>query len=98
MATSAWHDASRRGVAGGGRAVAAQSDGGKGRGEEALSFAMASSDRMRDAAQEVLGALVLRRAQQLARHALLDDGAAVDEDDPVGHLAGNAHLVGDDRS
>ncbi|MGZ5268085.1 MAG: hypothetical protein ACXWCC_14960, partial [Caldimonas sp.] len=35
-----WHDSASRGVAGAGRAVAAQSDGGKGRGEEERSFAM----------------------------------------------------------
>src|SRR5664280_1076270 len=54
------------------------------------------SDGMCDAPQEILGSLVLWRAQHLARHALFDDLAAVDEDGPIGHLASEAHLVGDD--
>src|ERR1043165_845491 len=53
------------------------------------------SDRVRDATQKVLRPLLLRRAQQLARLALLDDLAAVDEDHPVRYLAREAHLVRD---
>ena len=46
--------------------------------------------------EERLGALVLRVADDVLRRALLDDDAAVHEDDAVGDLAGEAHLVGDD--
>src|ERR1700682_4242710 len=51
------------------------------------------SDGMRHAAQEILRAFLLRRAQKLARPALLDDLAAVDEDHSIRHLACETHLV-----
>src|SRR5215831_16416496 len=91
MATSATRDPSSAGVFGAGRAVAAQSDGGSG-SSLAMDFA-SRSNGMRHAAQEVLRALLLRRAQQLARLALLDDPAAVDEDHSIRHLAREAHFV-----
>src|ERR1700724_2608680 len=53
------------------------------------------SNRMRHAAQEVLRAFLLRRAQNIARAALLDDLAAVDEDHSIRHLACETHLVRD---
>src|SRR6202171_244081 len=50
---------------------------------------------MRHAAQEVLRAFLLRRAQHVARNALLDDLAPVDENHSVRHFACETHLVGD---
>ena len=47
-------------------------------------------------AQELLGALLLRVAEDLGGRALLDDDAAVHEDDAAGDVAGELHLVGDD--
>ncbi|GAA2494466.1 hypothetical protein GCM10023100_10640 [Actinocorallia cavernae] len=49
-----------------------------------------------DLGEEVPGAGVLRVVQHLGGRALFDDPAAVDEDDPVGDLAGEADLMGDD--
>ncbi len=48
-------------------------------------------------AQEGAGALGLRRREDPVRRALLDHDAAVHEQHPVGDLAGEAHLVGDDQ-
>ena len=47
-------------------------------------------------AEEGPEALRLRRIEEFLRCALLDDHAAVHEDDAVRHLPGEAHLVGDD--
>lgn len=49
-----------------------------------------------DLAEEVPGPLVPWCAEDLGGRPLLDDPAAVDEDDPVGDFAGEADLVGDD--
>ena len=51
-----------------------------------------------DLRQEQLGALRLRVGEELLGRALLDDLAAVHEDDAVGDRAGKAHLVGDDTA
>ena len=51
---------------------------------------------LREAPQEGLGPLVLGRAYELPRRPLLDDEAAVHEDRPVRHVAGEGHLVGHD--
>src|SRR5438105_13486091 len=55
------------------------------------------SNRMRHAAQEVLRAFLLRRAQNLARAALLDNLAAVDEYHPTRDPACETHLLRDDN-
>ena len=47
-------------------------------------------------AEEIAGTLDRRGIEDLARRALLDDRAAVHDDDPVGHAPGKRHLVGDD--
>src|SRR5262252_7988626 len=52
-----------------------------------------ASKGMGDAAQEILSSFVLRCAEDIASHALLDNFAAVDEDHPIGYLAGEAHLM-----
>ena len=46
-----------------------------------------------DMTQEVLRAVALGVIEHLVGRALLDDNAAVHEDDAVGHIAGEAHLV-----
>src|SRR5207302_6947580 len=92
MATSAWREMSSGGVAGAGRAVATQRDGGSGT-ERAMRAIQ--SNRMRHAAQEVLRAFLLRRAQNGARAALLDDLAAIDEYHSIRHLTCETHLVRD---
>src|SRR5690606_27394310 len=46
-------------------------------------------------AQEQLGPIVLRVLEERVRLVLLDDFATVHEDDAVGDLAREAHLVGD---
>lgn len=43
-----------------------------------------ASDRVEDAAQEVLGALMLRRRDDLLRRAMLDDQAMVNEEPLIG--------------
>ena len=45
--------------------------------------------------QEVLRAVALGVIEHLIGRALLDDNAAVHEDDAIGHVAGEAHLVRD---
>src|SRR6478735_3102825 len=49
-----------------------------------------------DLAEEVLGARALRRGEELLGRGDLDDLAVGHEDHPVGRLAREAHLVGDD--
>src|SRR6476620_10109511 len=49
-----------------------------------------------DLAEEVLGAVALGVGEELLRRADLDDLAVGHEDDAVGGLAGEAHLVGHD--
>ena len=46
--------------------------------------------------EELLRARLLRVAEDLLGRALLDDDAAVHEDDLIGHGAGKRHLVRDD--
>ena len=56
--------------------------------------AVAPLVRCLEVGQECLGSLVARPSEYLARFTLLDDVAAVDEDDPVGDVSGEWHLVG----
>src|SRR5215211_4797053 len=51
---------------------------------------------VQDLGQEVLGPVRLGVGEEGLRVGRLDDPAAVHEDHPVGRLAGEAHLVGDD--
>ena len=46
---------------------------------------------------EMLGVGVLRRGEDLARRAALDDLAVIHDADPVGHLAHDAEIVGDQQ-
>ena len=50
-----------------------------------------------DLAQELADPLVLGVGEEMLRRTLLDDLTVGHEDHPVGHLAGEAHLVGDDH-
>jgi hypothetical protein len=50
-----------------------------------------------DPVEEALGAGVAGVVEQLVGRAVLQDAAAVEEADPVGDLAGEAHLVGGDQ-
>ena len=47
--------------------------------------------------QECLGALILRVIEHLVGFAFLDNLAFVNVNHPVGHLAGEAHFMGDDH-
>src|SRR5260370_8798224 len=49
-----------------------------------------------DHAQKSASAFLRRLVEHLLGRALLDDDAVVHEDDAVGNIAGEAHLVGDD--
>src|SRR6201994_2596194 len=55
------------------------------------------SSALQDQSQELLGALLARVVEDRFRFALLNDDAAVHEDDLVADLAGEADLVGDDE-
>lgn len=47
--------------------------------------------------EELLGALMLRIGEQRFRRALFDDAAVIHKDNPIGHVASEAHLMGDDH-
>ena len=48
---------------------------------------------IQDLAEEQLGTVVLRIAEEIFRVVFLDDLTFIHEDDAVGHLAGKAHLM-----
>ena len=50
-----------------------------------------------DLAEEQLGPFGFRVVEELFGFVLFDDLTLVHEDHPVGHLTGEAHLVGDDH-
>src|SRR3546814_14211442 len=57
--------------------------------------ARARSCRFENGAEELAGALFLRRIEEIVGAALFADPTAVEEADAVGEFLGEAHLVGD---
>ena len=53
-------------------------------------------NRLEDLTQEQLGAVVLRVGEEVFWGAVLDNGSIVKEQNTVGNLTGETHLVGDD--
>jgi DNA-binding transcriptional regulator GbsR (MarR family) len=74
-----------------------QKDGVGNRPAEFSDLGVGQSGRVEDPGEEGPGALVLRVGDDLGGWTLFDDHTVVHEDDPVGHVAGEAHLVGDDE-
>src|SRR3546814_18591818 len=62
-----------------------------------LAPARARSCRFENGAEELAGALFLRRIEEIVGAALFADPTAVEEADAVGEFLGEAHLVGDHK-